>query len=184
MPQPFLLLELLPLVQLLELLHKSCGASTEQLREIILGKLGTRLPPIGEDWAQRPSRFNEAIATGGGLQALLLAGAVVALHVKAGDKVRAGQELLRIDARGKALLGEIGLEHRRQQAHEIIGALARLVAVEAQRRVGLEEMVMRANLNGAITAIGDAERQRLAAFIHHDVTRLRNNFTRNNRIRF
>ena len=58
-------------VQLLELLHKSCGASTEQIREIILGKLGTRLPPIGEDWAQRPSRFNEAIATGGGQRAPL-----------------------------------------------------------------------------------------------------------------
>lgn len=52
-------------VALLDLLHKSAGASTEELREFITSKLGKRLPPIGADWAQRVSLYNQALAQGG-----------------------------------------------------------------------------------------------------------------------
>jgi len=55
-----------------------------------------------------------------------VAGAVVALHVKAGDKVRAGQELLRIDARAA------------QQG--VVGSTAQVEAAQSQLVVAGQEL--------------------------------------------
>lgn len=55
-----------------------------------------------------------------------VAGAVVALHVKAGDKVRAGQELLRIDARAA------------QQG--VVGSSAQVEAAQSQLLVAGQEL--------------------------------------------
>jgi multidrug efflux system membrane fusion protein len=55
-----------------------------------------------------------------------VAGAVVALHVKAGDKVRAGQELLRIDARAAQ--------------HGVVGSTAQVEAAQSQLVVAGQEL--------------------------------------------
>ncbi len=55
-----------------------------------------------------------------------VAGAVVALHVKAGDRVKAGQELLRIDARAAQL--------------NVIGASAQVEAAQANLAVASKEL--------------------------------------------
>src|SRR5262249_17338655 len=46
---------------------------------------------------------------------------------------------------------------------------ARLFAIEFQRRVGLEEMIMRADLDRPVAAVGDGQRHRLAAGIGLDL---------------
>src|SRR6516165_356350 len=53
---------------------------------------------------------------------------------------------------------------------------ARFLAVELQRRIGLEEMVMRADLDRPVAGIGDAERHRLAALVELDLARLDEHF--------
>src|ERR1700754_3684100 len=42
---------------------------------------------------------------------------------------------------------------------------ARLLAIEFQRRIGLEEMIVRADLDRPVASIGDGERDRLATGI-------------------
>ncbi len=61
-----------------------------------------------------------------------VAGAVVALHVKAGDKVRAGQELLRIDARAA------------QQG--VVGSSAQVEAAQANLAVASQELARQKQL--------------------------------------
>src|SRR5579872_1864075 len=56
---------------------------------------------------------------------------------------------------------------------------ARLFAIELQRRIGFEEMVMRADLNGPVSGVGDRERDRLAAGIELDLAVLDEEFTGN-----
>src|SRR6185437_15243003 len=46
---------------------------------------------------------------------------------------------------------------------------ARLLALEFQGRIGLEEMIMRADLDRPIAGVGDGERRRLAADVELDL---------------
>src|SRR5258708_33589039 len=54
---------------------------------------------------------------------------------------------------------------------------ARLLAIEFQCRIGLEEMVVRADLNRPVPPIGDRQRHRLAAGIELDLALLDEHFT-------
>src|SRR5262249_53474100 len=54
---------------------------------------------------------------------------------------------------------------------------ARLFAIEFQRRIGLEEMIMRADLDRPIAGIGDRQRHRLAASVELDLAVLDEHFT-------
>src|SRR5262244_3533139 len=54
---------------------------------------------------------------------------------------------------------------------------ARFLAVEFQRRIGLEEMIMRADLDRPIAGIGDRQAQRLAAGIELDLAVLDEHLT-------
>src|SRR5262249_56817085 len=54
---------------------------------------------------------------------------------------------------------------------------ARLFAIEFQRRIGLEEMVVRADLDRPIAGIGDRQRHRLATGIELDLAVLDEHFT-------
>src|SRR5262249_40722981 len=54
---------------------------------------------------------------------------------------------------------------------------ARLFAVEFQRRIGLEEMIMRADLDRPVAGIGDRQRGRLATGIELDLAVLDEHFT-------
>src|ERR1700738_3998062 len=49
-------------------------------------------------------------------------------------------------------------------------------SVELQRRVGLEEMIVRADLDRTIAGVGDGERHRLAAGIEFDLAVLDEHF--------
>src|ERR1700722_8263819 len=53
---------------------------------------------------------------------------------------------------------------------------ARFLAIEFQRWIGLEEMIVRADLDRAVTGIGDRERDRLAASIELDIAVLDEEF--------
>src|ERR1700733_12256802 len=61
---------------------------------------------------------------------------------------------------------------------------ARFLTLEFQRRIGLEEMIVRADLDRAITGIGDRERDRLAAGIELDIAVLDEEFARDHFISF
>src|SRR5262249_52850471 len=54
---------------------------------------------------------------------------------------------------------------------------ARLLAIEFQRRIGLEEMIMRADLDRPIAGISDRQRHRLAASVDLDLVVLDEHFT-------
>src|SRR6516162_4499552 len=54
---------------------------------------------------------------------------------------------------------------------------ARLFAIELQRRIGLEKMIVRADLDRPIAAIGDRERNRFAIGIELDLPVLDEHFT-------
>src|SRR3989442_13119612 len=55
---------------------------------------------------------------------------------------------------------------------------ARLFAIEFQRRIGLEEMIMRADLDRPVAGIGDRQHYRLAASVELDLAVLDEHFTR------
>src|SRR3984885_15011479 len=61
---------------------------------------------------------------------------------------------------------------------------AGFLAIEFQRRIGLEEMIVRADLDRAVTGIGDRERYRLAAGIELDVAVLDEEFAGDHFISF
>src|SRR3954465_6089337 len=73
--------------------------------------------------------------------------------------------------------GLAGLEAHRRAGGDVEAHAARLLAVELQRRVGLEEMVMRADLDRPVAAVGDGERHRLAAGVEFDLAVLDEAFT-------
>src|SRR5579883_3220450 len=62
-----------------------------------------------------------------------------------------------------------GLEADRRAGGNVEAEAARPGAVEFQRRIGLEEMVVRADLDRPVAGIGDLQGQRLAVLVHDDV---------------
>src|SRR6516162_10109113 len=62
-----------------------------------------------------------------------------------------------------------GLEPHRRAGGDIEPHAARFFAVEFQRRIGLEEMIVRADLDRTIAGIGDRQRHGLAARIELDL---------------
>src|SRR5260370_27527695 len=73
--------------------------------------------------------------------------------------------------------GLAGLEAHRGAGGDIEPHAARLLAVELQRRIGLEEMVVRADLDRPVAGIGDRQRHRLAAGVELDFAVLDEEFT-------
>src|SRR5947199_4339639 len=65
--------------------------------------------------------------------------------------------------------GLAGLEADRGAGGDVEADAAGFPAVELQGRVGLEEMIVRAHLNGTVAGVGDGERHRLAAGIEFDL---------------
>ena len=65
--------------------------------------------------------------------------------------------------------GLAGLEAHRGAGGDVEPHAARLLAVELQRRIGLEEMIVRADLDRPVAGIGDRQRHRLAAGIEFDL---------------
>src|SRR3974390_895351 len=63
-----------------------------------------------------------------------------------------------------------GLEPHRRAGGDIEPHAARFFAVEFQRRIGLEEMVVRADLDRTIAGIGHRQRHGLAARIEVDLS--------------
>src|SRR5271166_3928067 len=61
------------------------------------------------------------------------------------------------------------LEARRRAGRDIEAAAARLRAVEAQRRVRLEEMIVRAHLDRPVAGIGDLDLDGRAAGVQLDL---------------
>src|SRR6202035_5306487 len=61
------------------------------------------------------------------------------------------------------------LEAHRSPGRNVEPHAARLLAVEAQRRVGFEEVVMRADLDRPVAGIGDRQRHGAAALVQFDV---------------
>src|SRR4030095_12617262 len=68
-------------------------------------------------------------------------------------------------------------EAHRRPGGNIEPHAARLFAVELERRIGLEKMIMRADLNRPIAGIGDRQGRGLAAGIELDLTVLDEHFT-------
>src|ERR1700722_10569586 len=66
------------------------------------------------------------------------------------------------------------LEAHRRAGRDIEAHAARLLALEGQGRIGLEEMIVAADLNGPVTRIRDRDRHGLAARIERDVAVLGN----------
>ena len=62
-----------------------------------------------------------------------------------------------------------GLEAHRRAGGDVEAHAARGRAVEAQRGVGLVEMVVRADLDRPVAGVGDLEAQRAAARVELDV---------------
>src|SRR4029077_5714261 len=75
------------------------------------------------------------------------------------------------------LAGLAGLEPHRGAGRNVEPHAAGLLALELQRRVGLEEMVVRADLDRTVAGIGDRERHGLAAGIELDLAVLDEEFT-------
>src|SRR5439155_23504794 len=69
------------------------------------------------------------------------------------------------------------LEPHRGAGRDIEPHAARLLAVEFKGRIGLEEVVMRADLDRSVAGVGDRERHRLAAGIEFDLAVLDEEFT-------
>src|SRR5258707_1629026 len=70
-------------------------------------------------------------------------------------------------------------EAHRSAGGDIEPHAARLLAIEFQCRIGLEEMIVRADLNRPVPGIGDRQRHRLAAGIELDLALLDEHFTGN-----
>ena len=68
------------------------------------------------------------------------------------------------------------IEPHRGAGGDVEPHAARLFAVELQRRIGFEEMIMRADLDRPISAIGNRERHGLAAGIEFDLAVLDEEF--------
>ena len=60
------------------------------------------------------------------------------LHAVLDDVAMAAVHLLRHHRVGEALIGEHAFDHRRQQAHVVVGGLALLLVVGAMRDVALQ----------------------------------------------
>src|SRR5579872_7115817 len=89
------------------------------------------------------------------------------------DRALAGER----DERDLARLAR--LETNRRARGNVEPHTARSSAVELQRRVGFEEMVMRANLDRAVAGIGDGNRRRLAPGVERDLAVLDEHFAGN-----
>src|SRR6266702_5029941 len=72
--------------------------------------------------------------------------------------------------------GLAGLEADGGTGGDVEAHAAGFLAVELQRRVGLEEMVVRADLDRAVAGVGDRQRHRLAAGIELDLAVLDEEF--------
>src|SRR6185312_10174240 len=75
----------------------------------------------------------------------------------------------------------------RLEAHRRAGGdgephAARLLPLELQGRIGLEEMIMRADLDRPVAGVGDSERHRLSPGIQLDLAVLHEQFTGDHRI--
>src|SRR6185312_10199849 len=73
------------------------------------------------------------------------------------------------------------LEPPRGARRQVEPHAARLPAVELQRRVGLEEMIVRAHLDRPIAGVGDSQRHRLAALVELDLAVLDEHFAGDHR---
>src|ERR1700731_1213503 len=62
-----------------------------------------------------------------------------------------------------------GLEAHRRAGGDVEPHAPRPLAIELQRRIGLEEMIMRADLDRPVAGIGDRDHDRLAAGIEFDL---------------
>src|SRR5665213_2088617 len=67
--------------------------------------------------------------------------------------------------------GLAGLEPHRRSGGDIEAKTARLLALESERRIGLVEMIMRADLDRPVAGIGDIERHRRPTGVDLDVAR-------------
>src|SRR5258708_37883218 len=72
-----------------------------------------------------------------------------------------------------------GLEAHRGAGRDVEPHAARLVALEAQRLVGLEEMIVRADLDRPVAGVGDLYRHRHDAGVELDLAGLDEDFTGN-----
>src|SRR5271156_4011982 len=77
------------------------------------------------------------------------------------------------------LAGLAGVEAPRGAGRNIEPHAARRVALEAQRLVGLEEMIMRADLDRPVARVGDLERHALGAGVELDLAGLDEQLTGN-----
>src|ERR1700693_986365 len=64
------------------------------------------------------------------------------------------------------------LEAHRSAGRDVEAHAARLLAIELERRIGLEEMIVRADLDRPVAGVGDRQRHGLAPFIERDLARL------------
>src|SRR5437868_3910465 len=74
------------------------------------------------------------------------------------------------------IAGLAGLKAHRGAGGDVEAHAAGFFPIEFQRRVGLEEMVVRADLDRAVAAIGDRERRGLAAGVEFDLAVLDEEF--------
>src|ERR1700722_2434584 len=71
------------------------------------------------------------------------------------------------------------LEAHRGAGRDVEAHAARLLAIELERRIGLEEMIMRADLDRPVAGVGDHERHGLAAGVESDFAGLDEHFAGN-----
>src|SRR5580658_7500156 len=62
-----------------------------------------------------------------------------------------------------------GLEAHRGSGGDVEPHAARFLAVEFQRRIGFEKMIVRADLNRPVAAVGDRDRHAPAALVELDL---------------
>src|SRR5579863_1150777 len=74
------------------------------------------------------------------------------------------------------LAGLTGFEPHGGAGGDVEPHAARFLAIEFQRRVGLEEMIVRADLDRAVSGIGNRERDRLPAGVEFDLAVLDEEF--------
>src|SRR5271169_2074791 len=72
-----------------------------------------------------------------------------------------------------------GLEANRGSGRDVEPEALRLPAIELERRVGLEEMIVRADLDRPVAGIGDLDRHRFAPLVHGDVAGFGHHLARN-----
>src|ERR1700722_11719773 len=77
------------------------------------------------------------------------------------------------------LAGLAGLEAHRGAGRDVEPHAARLVAREAQRMVGLEEMIVRADRDRPVARVGDLDRHALGARVELDLAGLDEQFAGN-----